>query len=406
MGAHNVDNYLITMQQVIVKAKVEIHMMVDVNQGDLSEDVGQAVVYSTQVYGRGYESRGRYNSHRVNRGNYYNKRGGHQNNQEHQDPINLDEKGNLLLDSRGYPLDASIGDEAFALNSSSLEAEKEKVAPRGGRGSDKVRGPGRGVNKDSRRGADRGVKKESDRGRGFNRSTGRGLTRGQGGRGGRGAHSNPKDLPANRKCSVCKEKGHNSLLYCPKLPDYVPRGAGAKIIPKEVCKFCLSTAGHFSTCLHTFPRNYVDWLCNQSKTNFVLCRDCEKHQAPQDWLKQNFNPKIGLGNLYNLWKEFNNDTAIINSVQIEADGQATENNDTQEALDDEEKAYVRAVMINDLRIGRACSPFEVIKVQTKSGCYPIVLIYDTGAQVSLCNFETGPLLIGTKQADRRVTISI
>merc|ERR1712112_466411 len=231
MGAHNVDNYLITMQLVIVKAKVDIHMMVDVNQGDLSEGVGQAVVYSTQVYGRGDESRGRYNSHRGNRGNYYSKRGGHQNNQEHGDPINLDEKGNLLWDSRGYPLDASIGDEAFALNSSSLEAEKEKVAPRGGRGSDKVRGPGRGVNKELRRGADRGVKKGSDRGRGFNRGTGRGLTRGQGGRGGRGSHSNPKDLPENRKCSVCKEKGHNSLLYCPKLPEYVPRGVGAKIIP-------------------------------------------------------------------------------------------------------------------------------------------------------------------------------
>ena len=34
-----------------------------------------------------------------------------------------------------------------------------------------------------------------------------------------------------------------------------------------------------------------------------------------------------------------------------------------------------------------------------------MLIYDTGAQVSLCNFETGPLLIESKQADRRVTIS-
>merc|ERR1712240_750930 len=184
--AHGVDNYLITMQQVIVKAKVEIHMMVDVNQGDLSEDVGQAVVYSTQVYGRGYESRGRYNSHRGNRGNYYNKRGGHQNNQEHKDPINLDEKGNLLWDSRGYPLDASIGDEAFALNSSSLEAEKEKVASRGGRGSGQGRGSSRGLNKESYRGTDRGTKKGSDRGRGFNRGSGKGQIRGQGFKGGRG----------------------------------------------------------------------------------------------------------------------------------------------------------------------------------------------------------------------------
>merc|ERR1712240_695183 len=89
---HKVNNYLVTMQQIIVKAKVEIEMIVDVNQGDLSENVGQAAVYSTQVYGRGNDCRGRYNNHRGNRGNYYNKRGGHQSNKEHGDPINLDKK--------------------------------------------------------------------------------------------------------------------------------------------------------------------------------------------------------------------------------------------------------------------------------------------------------------------------
>merc|ERR1711873_319416 len=128
------------MQQIIVKAKVEIDMIVDVNQGDLSESVGQAAVYSTQVYGRGNDFRGRYNNYRGNRGNYYNKRGGHQNNKEYGDPINLDEKGNFLWDSQGNPLDASIDDEAFAFNSSSLEIEKEKAAPRGGRCSSQGRG--------------------------------------------------------------------------------------------------------------------------------------------------------------------------------------------------------------------------------------------------------------------------
>ena len=130
-----------------------------------------------------------------------------------------------------------------------------------------------------------------------------------------------------------------------------------------------------------------------------------KHQGPQDWLKRNFNQHIGLSNLFNAWKRFNNNTAIINSVQVEADVQDTEIADVENTVDDEDTACVRAVLVNELPIGRACSPFEIIKVQTKAGCYPIVLIYDTGAQVSLCNFETGPLLIGTKQADRNVTIS-
>merc|ERR1712002_1250659 len=61
--AHRVDNYLVTMQQIIVKAKVEANMIVDVNQGDLSENVGQAAVYSIQVHGRGNDFRGRYNNH-------------------------------------------------------------------------------------------------------------------------------------------------------------------------------------------------------------------------------------------------------------------------------------------------------------------------------------------------------
>merc|ERR1712240_1383 len=60
--AHKVDNYLVTMQQIVVKARGEINMIIDVNQGDLSENVGQASVYSTQVYGRGNDSRGRYNT--------------------------------------------------------------------------------------------------------------------------------------------------------------------------------------------------------------------------------------------------------------------------------------------------------------------------------------------------------
>merc|ERR1711873_395482 len=125
------------MKQIIVKAKVEIEMLVDVNQGDLSEDVGQASVYSTQIYGRGNDSRGRYNSHRGNRGSYYNKRGGYQSSKDNRKPINLDERGNYLWDFKGNPMDESKEqDEAFALHSSSLESDKGnrgRGAPRGGR---------------------------------------------------------------------------------------------------------------------------------------------------------------------------------------------------------------------------------------------------------------------------------
>merc|ERR1712243_298890 len=200
---HKVNNYLFTMKQIIVKCKFEIKMMVDVDQGDLSEnkDVGQASVYSTQIYGSGNDSRGRYNSHRGYRGSYYNKRGRYQSSKDNRKPINLDERGNYLWDSEGKPLDASKDhDEAFTLHSSSLENDKDnqgRGAPRGGRGSGQGRGSGRG--------SDRGSNRGSDRGRGFNKGSGRGSNRGYGSgqRGGRGTHYNSKGQPDNRHCTVC-----------------------------------------------------------------------------------------------------------------------------------------------------------------------------------------------------------
>merc|ERR1712239_16383 len=89
---HKVNNYLSTMKQIIVKCKVEIENMVDVNQGDKArnKDTDKASVYSAQTHGRGYRSRGRYNSYRGNQGGYYNKhRGGYQSYKDNGKPINL-----------------------------------------------------------------------------------------------------------------------------------------------------------------------------------------------------------------------------------------------------------------------------------------------------------------------------
>ena len=57
---HKVNNYLSTMKQIIVKCKVEIENMVDVNQSNQATDdyIDEVAVYSTQTSGNGYESRG------------------------------------------------------------------------------------------------------------------------------------------------------------------------------------------------------------------------------------------------------------------------------------------------------------------------------------------------------------
>ena len=139
---------------------------------------------------------------------------------------------------------------------------------------------------------------------------------------------------------VCKERGHNNLLYCSKLPEYIPRGNNVKTIPRDLCKFCLSTVGNFRDCTHTFPRDYNNWVCRQSKVNFILCKDCQKHQAPQDWLKDNFKPNIGKGNLLNVWKEFKNDNAIINSIQVESEHQTVGIADIEDIMDEGDTAYI------------------------------------------------------------------
>merc|ERR1711873_288306 len=115
---HKGNNYLFTMKQIIIKCKVQIENMVDVNQGDKArnKDIDQASVYSAQTYGRGYGSRGHYNKHR----------GGYQSYKDNRKPINLDDRGNYLWDFDGNPIDASKEhDAAFALHFSSLESDRD-----------------------------------------------------------------------------------------------------------------------------------------------------------------------------------------------------------------------------------------------------------------------------------------
>ena len=66
---------------------------------------------------------------------------------------------------------------------------------------------------------------------------------------------------------------------------------------------------------------------------------------------------------------------------------------------------VNCIKVKRVPIGEASSPYEVIGVQTENGLFPIVIIYDTGSEVSLCNYETGPIVSDTKRGNKKVTIS-
>ena len=61
------------------------------------------------------------------------------------------------------------------------------------------------------------------------------------------------------------------------------------------------------------------------------------------------------------------------------------------------EARIKPITINESPIGKACSPYEVIQVQAEGGIFPVAIIYDTGSEVLLCNYETGPLVVDTKR---------
>ena len=91
---------------------------------------------------------------------------------------------------------------------------------------------------------------------------------------------------------------------------------------------------------------------------------------------------------------------IADIVELDQD---KEDDDTDAEINEE--ANINAIAVNKIPIGKACSPYEVIQAQTEDGIFPIVIIYDTGSEVSLCNYETGPIVVDTKRGDKKVTIS-
>merc|ERR1711867_375137 len=156
---HRINNYLYTMRQIIIKAKVEIENMMDIDQDDSNRDRqgNYAAVYSTQFHG-------------TNDGNRGKGREGVHSDRTDGRPINQDERGDLLFDSDGNPIDVSKHPQAvYALQSSTVESletvtsDRGRGASRGNRGAHRGRGFGQTRGNDhgfqSNRGANRGAQR-------------------------------------------------------------------------------------------------------------------------------------------------------------------------------------------------------------------------------------------------------
>ena len=117
-------------------------------------------------------------------------------------------------------------------------------------------------------------------------------------------------------CQTCKERGHGSLLFCPKFPKFIPRENDVKSVPREVCKLCLDSTAYQGHCNHKALKDCDKSRCNTTNMHFLLCNQCAKHMIAQDWMKVNFDFKLRKKNLNSLWQGIGDNTAVVNSIQI------------------------------------------------------------------------------------------
>ena len=62
------------------------------------------------------------------------------------------------------------------------------------------------------------------------------------------------------------------------------------------------------------------------------------------------------------------------------------------------------LVINDIIVGNAIFPTELIRVKAYGIYYLVQVYYDTGAQVTLCNYKCGPQILASRVADRPIGI--
>ena len=63
------------------------------------------------------------------------------------------------------------------------------------------------------------------------------------------------------------------------------------------------------------------------------------------------------------------------------------------------------IIINNVIIGSPMCPSELIRVKTGMYDYLIQVFYDSSAQVSICDYQCGPLVTGSRLSPRQISIT-
>ena len=386
---HTTRNYMLTMRQMIHRIRISIDSDIDINeinQASRAKSYNQEA--STYAVSTADQENDKPRGNNFQRNNKHNKRP--YNNQDRNQPINMDSRGDLRYDWKGNPIDMTHQqpkrrrfDNPARRNEASTFFTTEGKQNNTTKRNSNQRGNSYKGNTTSGKQNSRNMENENTR----------------------------QGYSSDRLCKLCNKSWHNSLFHCSKFPEYIPRGNNVKNIPQTVCKTCLSI--DIQNCDHRKLYRFRDLLCKKQNVNYLICNQCPNHTVAQDWVKENFNPEEGRKILDKARSSIPNYTATINLIQIppnqaieQSTSQKTQSHGVAEVEEiSEETAFVQTVLVNNIKIGKACCPYEIIRVKIGTTYFPVTLIYDTGAQLTLCNFETGPLLTSSKPSDKKITIS-
>ena len=119
----------------------------------------------------------------------------------------------------------------------------------------------------------------------------------------------------------------------------------------------------------------------------MVCK-CRKHENAHDWMRVNYDPKKGIKNMDKMYNEIRTNHIQVNSIRVNEDPQPQQRyrmpnieelptaGSNTDKIDTEfhNEVNVNPIMVNRVPIGEACSPYEVIRVQTESRQISIIII--------------------------------
>ena len=109
-----------------------------------------------------------------------------------------------------------------------------------------------------------------------------------------GGGTGTKEKP---KCTLCGGT-HKNLMFCPKLPQYLPYGNNQVPPPASLCLKCLGTGiQNANQCNHGSNSHWKKTLSPTSNKNFILCSECLRHIPALEYLRWHHDHAIGFKNI-------------------------------------------------------------------------------------------------------------